>query len=1233
MRLALAVLAPVCALASFSDLASHDSTPAVLPQGESVMMHSTTGEEAAILSDPLPSSDWSLAVDVLRHDMFGTNYEGHLVLFLAPDTAGLDDVATNDNAFDTFLNTMVATLQVRIHATSAHTWLRVRIGDVAYEIDVLHRLTTGGVRISREGSFVRCQYRLPGTSSWVDIGAGGELAAGTSEASVKTGVRVRREWLSSYHIEVAVQTSPLVSCAAPATPAPVPTPAFVTTALTARNVDKLPRTFSQGPDGSVTLRTKRKEEAAIVVKAPHEGVDDDGLMIAEAVVAAQEMNGDGYQSSPVLFFADAGRELHDTLFLDDVVQTGVAAWVRATIHATIDHTWFDAHDAGNSGHAARLRGGYTLRLERRNGRVVSSVRVGSGPLLAVGDSALPEKLRTAPLKAGVAVLRRYDTAYSITFAATLRSGPATTEPPTPAPTALPPLPPACPPAHAATGLYVPKGIGGGGAMSGLSISPHDDLWFVGTDMGTLFRSENKGQIWEPVSHAEIRYTNYLKISTGVGFTGDAKTVVFAACQLGIECVAKRSTDAGVTWSPVDINTKAGDLTASGLPRLSAFPRYWVTSLSSGLVFCAAADRLYRSTDYGATWAPVAHEAAAGEPVGTYLDESVSPPVVYHATARGLRSWTDAATVAAAQVHYAATPDVASEALLSFAAGRTGDALTMTLVDNNTAACGDWGAVYESCGYVHIDVGGGAGFAATHQRGSKVYMASNDASVAYVTGGRAWKVGRGTTVWVGRLGGDGAFSFARKFVQSDVETGYSMWPKEKLEYSAVGLEVGYFDGGYYWFTVNPVNSAEAGGSGNFFLHTTRDAGEHWQSPFTEHGDCGKEREKGDRWRSVGLEMTSVRHLKPNPHAPNQMFASVADIAMLRTFDGGDTYQVSKTGLPDSLNTMYDYAFASEAVVFGVGGNFHDWPHGWYKQAIRGSGGVFVSFNAGDTWRRLGQMESANCDDRMMDTNCTLQDDMVRQFLSVAYDAENGVLYAGSHGGGVARLRGVRELVTSGSLADLDVAQWEWVNGGLAHDGDLEGGVIVPEIRLNPSGTVFCLLTSNPPANTNLGRTGVYEFFVDDEQWRSHRGVVNRPPGTSAENSLWDYPTSFALDPATGQPAYVTDIEVNGNYMASGIWRRSAETSEWDRKQQFTHAFKLDVVGSRVYASGDQSMTRHGERVWGHGGAMHSDDGGETWSTNLLVPLLANVCSVTADPRDPSKVFYTFFGGGMMHGPAP
>ena len=162
-------------------------------------------------------------------------------------------------------------------------------------------------------------------------------------------------------------------------------------------------------------------------------------------------------------------------------------------------------------------------------------------------------------------------------------------------------------------------------------------------------------------------------------------------------------------------------------------------------------------------------------------------------------------------------------------------VTLVLVDSNVTACGDIGHA-EDCGYVHVlsEIVGAEDLLGreegmfvwrrTGQKGYRVVSAVEDAERFYVTGGRSWPAGRGTSVWKATYNDDdnnddegSGFGFELVFLQVDVDNGYALWPKDRLEYSAVGLDVGYWDGGYYTFAVNPRNSSEAGGSGNFFLH--------------------------------------------------------------------------------------------------------------------------------------------------------------------------------------------------------------------------------------------------------------------------------------------------------------------------------------------------------------------------------------------------------------------------------
>lgn len=54
-----------------------------------------------------------------------------------------------------------------------------------------------------------------------------------------------------------------------------------------------------------------------------------------------------------------------------------------------------------------------------------------------------------------------------------------------------------------TGVFSPRGIGGGGGMYVLSISPYDEgLMFLVTDMGGAYRSEDGGERWELIHYTQ-----------------------------------------------------------------------------------------------------------------------------------------------------------------------------------------------------------------------------------------------------------------------------------------------------------------------------------------------------------------------------------------------------------------------------------------------------------------------------------------------------------------------------------------------------------------------------------------------------------------------------------------------------------------------------------------------------------------------------------------------------------
>ena len=95
-------------------------------------------------------------------------------------------------------------------------------------------------------------------------------------------------------------------------------------------------------------------------------------------------------------------------------------------------------------------------------------------------------------------------------------------------------------------IYEPKGVGGGGALSGFNMSPYSDVWMTGSDLGTAYRSVTDGYTWYPVSHTETTFSNDLPNAAYFGFNPDSN-IVFHTYE---GCKPERSTDGGLTWQAI-----------------------------------------------------------------------------------------------------------------------------------------------------------------------------------------------------------------------------------------------------------------------------------------------------------------------------------------------------------------------------------------------------------------------------------------------------------------------------------------------------------------------------------------------------------------------------------------------------------------------------------------------------------------------------------------------------------
>jgi photosystem II stability/assembly factor-like uncharacterized protein len=729
--------------------------------------------------------------------------------------------------------------------------------------------------------------------------------------------------------------------------------------------------------------------------------------------------------------------------------------------------------------------------------------------------------------------------------------------------------------------YTPLGVGGGGAMSGFAISPYANLWLVGTDMGTLFRSTDYGESWNAINHNEAVFSSILPDAVSPGFSSDGKTV-FHASQ-GINPI--RSIDGAITFEDISMPLISGEKI-----------KYWQNNTyNENQVLAGTNKGLLISEDKGLNWERISNFNQLS--IGTYIDDNK----IYHATADKI--WLSIDYGKSFSIYL--DPENINIRLFTGGTDHKGTTLVFSDDDGENACSwaseylNGWGqvsidATFENCGYVWIKKPD-SNFSKTNKSvGNHLLMAENDSDTIYTTGAKEWIRQKGTAVHVSH---DTGSTWSLKLNQMNWDDNYAQWPESLIEYSAIAVDVGWWDSGYESFAINKRDSSVIGGTGYFFLHTSKNAGDYWKAPFTEYKDTG-EITKKKKWITRGIEVISVYKVKFHPTNPELMYAASADIGGIVSDNHGESFRVIKA----QYNSNYDYSFDSrdDNIVFAANGNSHDWPESWHANSIKSEGGIYRSIDRGTNWDRLTPPTG----------------DLNRQFLSVAFDSVNNFIYGGSHQTGIVR--------------SVDNGQtWSYLNSGLP-----SGDKIIPQIEVNPNnGNVYALLTGNAPSFTNNLKTGIYFLDVENgsTNWEHLRGTVNYPAEADSGYKLWYYPTSFAIDFTSNDQdtIWLADYENNRNWLMTGIWKSSDRGQTWDRKLQMTHAVGLTIDPTdteKVYAAGSFWLNNS----WGNGGQYRTEDGGETWIKNMKSPLQANARNATIDPLNSEKVFYTYFGGGILYG---
>ncbi|MFZ1730442.1 MAG: T9SS type A sorting domain-containing protein [Bacteroidota bacterium] len=479
-----------------------------------------------------------------------------------------------------------------------------------------------------------------------------------------------------------------------------------------------------------------------------------------------------------------------------------------------------------------------------------------------------------------------------------------------------------------------RGIGGGGALFSPSISPHDNAEaFVACDMTELFHTMNSGASWEVLPFQKFRAVRDSRIE----FTSDPNILYSIVFDFySDERRGGRSTDKGATWAPLPADPTFGE-TYSVYAHPQRTDRLIVSSYT----------QIFFSGDGGASFTSIFSNSAG---YAAYIGGVLwSGDTIVVGLSRGLLVSLDGGANFNLQP-LTGIPE--SEGLISFTGALYGSTKRMMCVtyDIGNIWPGMTGAEHLSyAGVYRLDFGtGGAWVSSTSGLTADdhpffVAMAQNNTDIAWLAGGNS--------------------SSSYPIVYRTDDAGRRWIPVFNTENNANILTgwSGYRGDNDWWFGEYALGFDVAANNPDVaiitdlgFSHLTTDGGTSWRAMYVDAADLNSAESatpKGRTYHGVGMEPTAAWWIHWTD--ASRMFVGATDITAFRSTDAGQSWSKNFTGL--TYNSVYCLRYsAAQNKTYAAASSVHDLYESTYLADSRidgGRGAILMSGDGGTAWQML------------------------------------------------------------------------------------------------------------------------------------------------------------------------------------------------------------------------------------------------------------------------------------------